>query len=84
LSYATILSPRDPSMRIRLTRELLRQNKLADAKAAIEPLAFYPHGGQTQRNKSYQVLTLIESGKGAEALAIIDKDMMPKPEDDNA
>jgi hypothetical protein len=84
LNYAAVLAPRDLMLQVRLTAEYLRQNKLAEAKAAIEPIAFLPHAGQNQRNEAYKALKLIEGGKGAEALALIEKDILPKSKDDPA
>lgn len=81
LKYAAILAPRDFGLQVRLTAEYLRQNKLAEAKEAIKPLAYLPHAGQGRQNDALQILKNIESGNATEALRLIDKDM-PDYEDD--
>lgn len=81
LKYASVLAPRDFGLQIRLTAEYLRQNRLADAKEAIKPLAYLPHAGQGRQNDALQIMKQIEAGNAKEALRLIDKDM-PEFEDD--
>ena len=83
LKYAAVLAPRDLGLQVRLTLEYLRQNKLTEAKAALEPIAFFPHSGKGARNKALTALKLIESKDAKGAIAILEKEM-PKPDDDNA
>lgn len=80
LKYAAILAPRDFTLQVRLTREYLLQNKLAEAKEAIRSLAFLPHAGQGRQNEALQVMKAIDAGNRAEALRLIEKDY--KPEED--
>ena len=84
LKYAAVLAPRDLQLQIRLTLEYLRQNMMAQAKAALEPIAFFPHSGQGARNQALNALKLIEANNAKAAIALLEKEAMPKPEDDNA
>lgn len=83
LKYAAILAPRDFGLQVRLTREYLAQNKLAEAKEAIRMLAYLPHAGTGNQNDALQILKQIEAGNAKEALRLIDKDM-PDRDDDYA
>lgn len=84
LRYAVALSPRDTLAAVRLVAEYLRQNNLNAAKEALEPIAYLPHLGQTAQNDALKALTMVEKNQGAEALRLIEKELLPKPEDDNA
>ncbi len=84
LKYAAVLAPRDLLLQVRLTLEYLRQNKMAEAKAALEPIAFFPHSGQGARNEALNALKLIEANNAKAAIALLEKEAMPKPADDNA
>ena len=52
------------------------------AAAAIKPLAYLPHAGQTRQNDALKVLDLIDAGKGPEALALAQKELFPKKDED--
>lgn len=82
LHYATVLAPRDFYPAIQLVTEHLRQNNLKAASDALKPLAYLPHAGQTQRNDALKVLQLIDSGKGPDALALAQKELFPKKDED--
>lgn len=82
LSYATILAPRDYYPAIQLLTEHLRQNNLKEAAEAIKPLAYLPHAGQTRQNDALKVLQLVEAGKGPDALALAQKELFPKKDED--
>lgn len=82
LGYATILAPRDYYPAIQLVTENLRQNNLKAAAEALKPLAYLPHLGQTRQNDALAVLKLIEAGNGKEALALAQKELFPKKDED--
>ena len=82
LRYATVLAPRDYYPAIQLVTENLRQNNLKAAGEALKPLAYLPHLGQTKQNDALAVLRLIESGNGPEALALAQKELFPKKDED--
>jgi tetratricopeptide (TPR) repeat protein len=82
LHYAAVLAPRDYYPAIQLVTEHLRQNNLKAAADAIKPLAYLPHAGQTRQNEALKVLGLIEAGKGPEALALAQKELFPKKDED--
>ena len=84
LKYAAILAPRDLTLQVRLTLEFLRQNDLKAARAALEPIAFFPHAGQGSRNEAMNALKMIEGSNAAGAITLLEKELMPKPEDDQA
>jgi tetratricopeptide (TPR) repeat protein len=83
LKYAAVLAPRDLLLQVRLTMEYLRQNKMKEARAALEPIAFFPHSGQGTRNKALTALKMIEANDAKGAMSLLEKEM-PKPEDDDA
>lgn len=82
LTYATVLAPRDYYPAIQLVTEHLRQNNLKAAAAALKPLAYLPHAGQTRQNDALKVLQLIEAGQGPAALAMAQKELFPKKDED--
>lgn len=82
LHYATVLAPRDYYPAVQLVTEHLRQNNLEAAGEAIKPLAYLPHLGQTKQNDALQVLERIEAGEGQEALALAQKELFPKKDED--
>ena len=82
LRYATVLAPRDYYPALQLVTENLRQNNLNAAAEALKPLAYLPHLGQTKQNDALAVLRLIETGKATEALALAQKELFPKKDED--
>ena len=83
LRYATVLAPRDYYPALQLVTEELRQNNLPAAAQALKPIAYLPHLGQTKQNDALAVMRLIEAGKGPEALALAQKELFPKKDEDN-
>ncbi|MEP7316134.1 MAG: hypothetical protein ABI667_05515 [Sphingomicrobium sp.] len=82
LRYASILAPRDFYPAIQLVTEYLRQNDLEGAAEALKPLAYLPHAGQSKQNSALEVLKLVDAGKGPEALALAQKELFPKKDED--
>lgn len=82
LKYATVLAPRDYYPALQLVTENLRQNDLKGAAEALKPIAYLPHLGQTKQNDALAVMKLIQAGKGAEALALAQKELFPKKDED--
>lgn len=82
LRYATVLAPRDYYPALQLVTEDLRQNDLKGAAEALKPIAYLPHLGQTKQNDALAVMKLINAGKGAEALALAQKELFPKKDED--
>jgi len=82
LSYATVLAPRDTDIAEELVVEHLRQNDLKAAAAALKPLAYTPHWGQTARNKAFKVLEQIEAGQRDAAMKAAEKDLLKDDEED--
>ncbi|MEO8618824.1 MAG: hypothetical protein ABI412_05625 [Sphingomicrobium sp.] len=83
LKYAAILAPRDLTLQVRLGVEYLRQNKLPEAKEALIPVAYLPHA-VGEAKVARQAVEMIEAGNAAGAIGLLEKDVLPKPEDDNA
>lgn len=83
LRYATILAPRDFYPALQLVTEELRQNDLPAAAQALKPIAYLPHLGQTKQNDALAVMKLIEAGKGPDALALAQRELFPKKDEDN-
>lgn len=82
LHYASVLAPRDYYPAVQLVTEYLRQNNLKGAAEAIKPIAYLPHAGQTRQNDALKVLQLIDAGKGQDALALAQKELFPKKDED--
>ncbi len=82
LKYASILAPRDFYPAVQLVAEYLRRGDGKAAAEALKPLAYLPHAGQTNRNDALTVLKMIEAGNNAGALAMMQKEMFPKKDED--
>ena len=81
LKYAAVLAPRDLTLQVRLGLEYLRQNRLAEAKAALEPVAFMPHNvGESKHSRA--ALELMAKGQPQQAIALLEKEVIP--DDDQA
>jgi tetratricopeptide (TPR) repeat protein len=78
LRYASILAPRDFDPTLQLVAEYIRRNELTKAAEALKPVAYLPHAGQSRRNDALTTLKLIESNKGAEAMALLQKEYFDK------
>lgn len=72
LLFAMELAPQDASLRVQVARQQLLDGKLAQAKAAIAPVAYNPHAGKA-REQASAVMTKIDAGDAKGALALLDK-----------
>jgi hypothetical protein len=70
LAYAFALAPFDISLRRRAAMMYLEQNDAAKARAALEPLAYSPHGGEAAAFATKLVAALDSEGP-AKALALV-------------
>jgi tetratricopeptide (TPR) repeat protein len=82
LKYAAILAPRDLKLQVRLGIEYLRQNRLAEAKAALEPVAYMPHG-VAEPKYAKQALDMIASGNGQDAVSLLEKEVILSDDKDD-
>jgi hypothetical protein len=72
LLYARILAPQDGELRMMAVRQLLGDNRLAEAKEALAPLAYNPHaGGGNERAVS--AMAALVAGDSKAALAALDR-----------
>jgi tetratricopeptide (TPR) repeat protein len=69
--YAAALAPFDLSLKIDVARIDLLQDKPQEARKALEPLAFSPHGGENA-TKVREILGTIDKNGSKAALAQID------------
>lgn len=67
LVYALELVPQDMGLRMQVARQHLDDNNLAEARTAIAPVAYSPHGGGGDLAKT--ILAKIDAGVAAGALA---------------
>lgn len=81
LTYAVALAPRDTTVAADLVMEHLRQKNLKAAGDALRPIAYMPHAGQSAQNKALGVLKLIEADQGPAALAMAEKEFLPKKDE---
>lgn len=72
LLQAFELAPQDGGLRINVARQLLVDGKAAEARAALAPIAYDPHGGAFGQAVSAVIAKLDESGPKA-ALELWDK-----------
>ena len=70
LHYASDLAPQDLGLRINSAMQYLRDKKLKEARLALAPIAFSPHGGGTA-TMARKMITRIDAGDadGAEKAA---------------
>lgn len=78
LTYAVALAPRDASVAVQLVMEQMRQKNWKAAADALRPIAYLPHAGQSTQNKALAVLKLLDANQGAQALAMAEKEFLPK------
>lgn len=71
LLYAADLAPRDEEVRINAVDALLSENKLAQAKTLLAPLAYAPHEPPQVRDMTMKAMSAISAGDGKAALAIL-------------
>jgi hypothetical protein len=73
LLYAVILAPQDEELRILAVRQLLTDNRLAEAKETLAPMAYEPHASAEWRELSAKMMDAITAGEPKAALALIDQ-----------
>jgi hypothetical protein len=73
LLYATALAPRDDELRLMAVRQLLLDDRMADAKSMFAPLAYQPHGADEWREVNSQIMDAISAGNRKDALAKMDQ-----------
>ncbi len=73
LIYAAQLVPQDETLRLMATEQLLRDNRMAEARQMFAPLAFAPHEDEATRATTAKIMNYIVSGDGAAALRAIDE-----------
>lgn len=76
LFYARVLMPQDDDLRLMAARQLVVDNKLAEARAALLPMAYDPHS--KQRDIAAEAVTAASSNNRDSALAAIDKFVMKR------
>lgn len=69
LHYASSLAPHDSGLRMTSARRHLQDGKPAEARRLLVPVAYSPHGGQAS-DLAQRMITAIDAGRPAEALAI--------------
>jgi len=79
--YAAVLAPQDPEVQVRSSIQYLRDSKPADAKAQLASMAFSPHRNRAQR-VAQEIYNLIDANKGAEAIALAEKELVKITEED--
>ena len=62
LHYAASLAPQDSGLRLNNARQYLFDNKPAEARKALVPLAYNPHGGALS-DEARRLIGLIDSGQ---------------------
>ncbi|AHE53527.1 hypothetical protein [Sphingomonas sanxanigenens] len=72
LLYAHALAPFDYGLRILATRLLIGQQKLAEARVAIAPIAYSAEQGAAQRDWAMSVMRALDAMDGKAALAAMD------------
>ena len=72
LLYAHALAPFDYGLRILATRLLIGQEKLAEARITIAPIAYSAEQGAAQRDWAMSIMTALDAKDGKAALAAMD------------
>jgi tetratricopeptide (TPR) repeat protein len=72
LLYAVLLAPGDQALRMTAVVELIRRNRLGEAKTTFVPIAYDPHLNAEWRDRYAKVMEAISAGRGSEALALIE------------
>lgn len=72
LLYAVELAPQAQELRISAVRQLLSENRIAEAKSMFAPMAFQPHSSAEWRDKAVAVMAAMTAGDGKKALAALD------------
>jgi tetratricopeptide (TPR) repeat protein len=71
LLYSVELAPQDPRLRFDAVRELLKEKRFDEAKRTFALLAYQPHTSSEWRNRTMQIMELIGSHQGDQALALL-------------
>jgi tetratricopeptide (TPR) repeat protein len=74
LLYSVILAPQDEGLRLMAVRELLVENRGAEAKTMLAPLAYQPHSDAEFRDAMLKLMSAISSGDTKAALLLMDED----------
>lgn len=74
LLYAQQLVPQDRNLRILAVRQMIRDNKLAEAERLFGPLAYNPHISGEARDALLKVMAALQSRNRAEAARLLDMD----------
>ena len=70
LERAFVRVPQDPTIRFLVAQQFIRDNRIAEAKQALRPIAYDPHAGPD--NAAATLIAILDSGKtGAAALAAL-------------
>lgn len=80
LLYAVDLAPQDEELRINAVRQLLTDNRLAEARTMLEPMAYQPHASAEWRELSARMLDSIAAGNASYAITLIDTAMQQAKE----
>lgn len=83
LHYAATLAPADQGLRWMSAQQHLIDGQAAQARMALGPLAFDPHGGK-RAEAAGEVIALIDAGKTRDALAALEKSSQEQDEGDDA
>jgi Flp pilus assembly protein TadD len=75
LLYSVVLAPQDHGLRINAVRQLLIDNRVADARKLFAPLAFQPHASDKYRESNAKIMGAIDANDGKAALTILDAAM---------
>ena len=81
LTYAVALAPRDTGVAVDLVMEHMRQKNWKLAADALRPIAYLPHAGQSTQNKALAVLKLLDGSQGPQAMAMAEKEFLPKKDE---
>lgn len=81
LLYAVVLAPQDNTLRLRAVRQLVTENRFAEAKTMLAPIANLPHGGKRVREAVIKIMTAIGAADSKAAIALIDKEREEEEKD---
>ncbi len=75
LLYAVALVPQDGSLRLKGVRQLIVENRLAEARELFAPLAFQPHAQERFRLSNAEIMAALAAGDGKRALTVLTEAM---------
>ena len=76
LHYASDLAPQDTGVRMNSAVQYLRDGQIATGRSTLASVAYDPHGEEAAK-VAQAMLALIDAGKPADALALIDHKEIP-------